>query len=250
MKKLTLNTAAGLAAIALATCLTATEVGASDKLIELDNHAWTLERTAVRADRDVRYDFRHAPMAKCLRDNFCMIAEKADDLQKTIGRRADPRMLRDIEDCLEEIDEAFAEIQNAMDELRTWNAKCRPQTVRYGSVRIGFCAGSSKSDLERLCARVDLMKETLRCMFEDLEKLFCECGIKRPHTQDHHRPASPAAPIVPDVRDSRPGPRGGQPIRVPGQTTRGSSFHRFPGHRSVSIPIGKPHHGFRIAFSF
>jgi len=249
MKKLTLNTVTGLAVVALVTGMAANSAIASSKLVELDGHAWTLERTAIRADRDVRYDFRHAPVAKCLRENFCMIVEKADDLQKTIGRKADPRMLRDIEDCLDEIDESFAEILEAMDQLKAWNAKCRPQTIRYGSVRFGFCAANSKSDLQRLCARVDLMKEILRCMFDDLEKLFCECGIKRPHTHDDHR-AAPRAPAVPEVRHNRSAPRGQQPILVPRQTTRGRSLHGVPTRRPVSIPIGSSRNGFRISFSF
>lgn len=245
MRKLTLNTVATLAVVSLVTNAAANLAHAS-KLAELDDHAWTLERTAIRADRDVRYDFRHAPVAKCLRDNFCMIAEKADDLQKTIGRKVDVRALHEIEACMDKIDESFTEIQQAMDQLKVWSAKCRPQTVQYGNVRFGICtSGVSPSDLERLCARVDLMKETLRCMFDDLEKLFCECGIKRPHTENDHRSAPPA---VPNIRGNGLAPRNSQPILVPPQPARNSLHRQGVQGRPVSIPIGGSRSGFRISF--
>lgn len=249
MKKLNLNTLAGLAVIALVATATA-EPAQANKLVELDDHAWTLERTAIRADRDVRYDFRNAPVARCLRENFCMIAEKADDLQKTIGRKADPRMLRDIEACLDEIDESFGHIQKAMDQLQVWVAKCEPQSVRYGSFRFGVCSSSRKSDLKRLCARVDLMKETLKCMFDDLEKLFCECGITRPHTHNDHQSAP--APPVRDLRNSPPAPR--QQLVVPPRQSlhdaRGiGTGGRFESQgRRVSFPVGNSRSGFHLSF--
>lgn len=250
MKKLKLNTVIGLAVIALVSTASADSAQAN-KLAELDDHAWTLERTAIRADRDVRYDFRSAPVAQCLRENFCRIAEKSDDLQRTIGRKADPRMLREIEECLDEIDESFAQIQKAMDQLRVWAAKCEPQTFRYGSVRIGVCSSSRQSDLKQLCARVDLMKETLKCMFDDLEKLFCECGIKRPHTHQNHQPVAPAPPVR-DIRNSPPAPHQSQlaPPRQSLHNSRGiGSPSRFGSHgRRVSIPVGNSRSGFHLSF--
>jgi len=248
MKKLNLNTIAGLAVVALVASTTTSSAQAS-KLAELDDHAWTLERTAIRADRDVRYDFRSAPAAQCLRENFCRIAEKADDLQRTIGRKADPRMLREVEQCLGEIDESFAESQTAMDQLRLWVAKCEPQTIRYGSVRIGVCSSRQRLDFKQLCARVDLMKETLKCMFDNLEKLFCECGIKRPHTRHDYGPISPAPPIR-EFHSDPPTPRR-EPFLVPRQSLHGGSgfgSHGRPHGRSVSIPIGNSRSGFHLSF--
>jgi hypothetical protein len=251
MKTLNSNTRTGLAVIALVSLTTVSSAQAS-KLAELDDHAWTLERTAIRADRDVRYDFHSAPVAKCLRENFCRIAEKADDLQRTIGRKADLRMLREMEECLDDIDESFTHIQKAMTELRAWSAKCAPQTFRYGSVRIGVCSSSRESDLNQLCARVDLMRETLKCMFDDLEKLFCECGIKRPHTHREHQPVSPAPPGR-QIQSAPPSPRDQHLLVPPRQSlhdTRGfGSSSRFGSHsRRVSIPIGNSRGGFHLSF--
>jgi hypothetical protein len=253
MKKLNLNTIARLAVIALVASATTSTAQAS-KLAELDDHSWTLERTAIRADRDVRYDFRNAPVAQCLRENFCRIAEKADDLQAMIGRKADARMLRKIEACMDEIDESFAEIQKAMDQLRIWTAKCEPQTIRYGSIRIGVCSSSQQLDLKQLCARVDLMKETLKCMFDTLDKLFCECGIKRPHAH-HDRERLAPAPPVRELRSDPPVIR--REFRAhPQQSSHGGQ--KFGSHggfgsrsrhgRTVSIPIGNSRSGFHLSF--
>lgn len=251
MRNIHVTTFARLCVASVAVLATVSSAHAS-KLAELDDHAWTLERTAVRADRDIRYDFHTAPVAKCLRENFCRIAEKADDLQRTIGRKADPRMLRELEECLGEIDESFTHIQKAMTELRAWTSKCEPEIFRYGSVQIGVCTSSRQSDLNQLCARVDLMRETLKCMFDDLEKLFCECGIKRSHAHHDHQAVSPPPPSR-QVLTTPPSPRG-QRLLVPPRrslhdTHRSGPSSRFDSHgRQVSIPIGNSRNGFHFSF--
>ncbi|MDA1251441.1 MAG: hypothetical protein O2820_19700 [Planctomycetota bacterium] len=251
MRNIQVTTFFRLCVVSMAVLVTANSAQAS-KLAELDDHAWTLERTAVRADRDIRYDFHTAPVAKCLRENFCRIAEKADDLQRTIRRKADPRMLREMEECLDEIDESFIHIQEAMAELRAWAAKCEPETFRYGSIRIGVYSGSRQSDLNQLCGRVDLMRETLSCMFDDLEKLFCECGIKRHHAHHDHQSVSPPPPGR-QLHNAPPSPRG-QQLLVPPRpslhdTHRSGPSSRFDSHgRQVSIPIGNSRSGFHFSF--
>ena len=241
---------ARLAAIAgLVVFVTGTAVNAAQTslLAELDRHAWTLERTAIRADRDVRYDFRHAPVASCLRKQFCFIAEKADDLQRTIGRKIDPRELRDIEDCLHEIDENLEEALQALEQLRSWSVKCRPVVLRYGSLRLDSCAsGATARDLQRLCGRVELLQSTMKCMFETLEKLFCECGITRPHV--HGRPHD-----VPGRRslEGRPTvPRSSHTPGPPQQSSRQSPHRGRSPHRTMTIPVGGSAGRFQISFMF
>jgi len=244
MRKTRLAAIAGLVVITTGAVVDASQIRL---LAELDNHAWTLERTAIRADRDVRYEFRHAPVAGCLRKHFCFIVEKADDLQRTIGRKVDPGELRDIEDCLNEIDEHLEEVLVASDRLRSWAAKCKPVVQRYGSVRIESCAaGASDRDLQRLCDRIDLLRSTLKCMFETLDKLFCECGITRPHVHGRQHAASGRSGV--NTRQTAPG-AGRLPAGSPQSSRR--TPHRFVlPHRTVSVPIGSSSSRFRLSFVF
>ena len=199
---------------------------------ELSEHAYNLERQADRADRDIRYYFRNAPQAKCLRDQFCLIEEKADDLQKALRHRVD---IHDVEECLEELDAAFVVAQKHMAELRKWSQACRPTTIRFSSGNLTVCSTSGSSDinLRRLCGRVEDIGKTLGCMITEVDELL---GHNRGHNhgrQLHNQPAPRPQPIQVNRR-------------VP-VSRHQPALGRYPGRR-ITIPIKKS--GLAISFSF
>ena len=234
MKSIRMKTLSGMAVVALFAASSAKEAQANH-LRELDDLAWRLERTAIRADRDVRYNFRYAPVAKCLRDSFCLIAEKADDLQDAAGRRMDPRLLRDMEECMDEIDARFTMVQDSMAKLEAWVRTCRTTTFRYSRVSYGSCSTPSDFALRRLCGRVEDMKEIVQCMYNELEALIAECGIRDTRRGPRGRidaiPPVPQQPVLPATPAGR---HGGSGIGGPGIGGRGFGSPFGPVGHSVA----------------
>lgn len=209
----------------------------------LNSHAYNLERLADRADRDMRYYFKTAPQNMCLREQFCFIEEKADDIQRGLRTRLDAR---DLEECLEELDDAFSLVQKHMLSLRKWSKSCQPQTIRYSSSRLTVCSnpGVNEIYMQRLCSRVEDIGRTLGCMITEVDGLL---DGQRGH-QHSHGGSNRIVP-APAPRPQLVFPQRRPVIQQP--PVYRQAHHRSPalGRTRITVPIGK-HNNSRLYFSF
>jgi len=151
----------------------------------LHNYAKTLESQAERIDREVNHHFNYLPMSKDLRADVCEMARLADHIHDL---QHQPASLRHMQSDLQELDERFHEVEDAvllMRRMASGHVECRHARPNEYYVR-------------RLSERVAEMGRTLHVMQDTVELLADECdrpvidggfdaygAMPRPHI-DHH----------------------------------------------------------------
>ena len=200
-----------------------TSVAQAGHYTHIDNHARDIEHIADRAQRNVRLGFNGVPIEiqQCLMTNLYRLEKNADcidDLTRRLGG---------LDEIARHVDEMFgqlAEVEEHVNQLRTWCRSCAvPSHLRSSC---GTMSRDHERALRELCDRVGKIRFELTSLANELDELIS------PGCDHRHGPVVPPRPpiVVP------PPPRA--PVVQPsihlgiGTSSRGRSWDRHDDHRS------------------
>jgi hypothetical protein len=184
----------------------------------IDDHARDIERIADRAQRDVRLGFNGLPIGieRCLLTNLYRLEKNAEciiDLTRYPGN---------LDDIARRVDEMFgqlAEVEEHVNQLRSWCRSC--DVPRHLRSSCGTMSRAHERALRELCERVGRIRSELTCLADELQELLAPCLDRR-----HGRSVTPHPTIIVPP----PAPRG--PVVQPsihfgiGTSSRGSAWDR------------------------
>jgi hypothetical protein len=139
-----------------------TSVAEAGRYNDIDDHARDIEYQASRAQRIVKYDFRRLPVAiqKCLLTNLCGLEDNADCIRDLTRRDGN---LDRIVEHVQVMSGQLAEVEEHIDELRSWCRSCVHECPRHRRSSCGTMSREHERDLRELCERVGKIRKEMEC---------------------------------------------------------------------------------------
>ena len=241
-----------------------TSVAEAGRYNDIDDHARDIEYQASRAQRIVKYDFRRLPVAiqKCLLTNLCGLEDNADCIRDLTRRDGN---LDRIVEHVQVMSGQLAEVEEHIDELRSWCRSCVHECPGHRRSSCGTMSRQHARDLRELCERVGKIRKEMECMTREVEELLAarrDCGLHRHGRGQVIVPPPPVRAVPPVVsHHSRVEPRFQIGFSTSRLYDRRDDFRRdrgcssigrsrsFGSHRSAyDVPVFR-HNGRSFGFS-
>ncbi len=214
-----------------------TSVAQAGHYDHIDDHARDIERSADRAQRDIRHDFARLPhdLRQCLMSNLYQLEKNAECIDDLTRR---PGNLNEIARHVDEMFGQLAEVEAHVDELRTWCRSC-VVTSRHRS-SCGTMSRDHERALRDLIERTSRIRRELDCLADELRRLMpsrCEVGHHHGDRGFSRRPTIVVPPVVPRPPVIQPSSRFGT-----GFSRHGSVWNRYDDWRGFGLST----HGSRL----